>query len=234
MRSRRKAERTIFRCLGGPCNQRTWFVPLHHLFFTYNDLCRGSRNGSSWLPMKTSQWALKPHRPSRGSWATNRASHKMQILPKAACSSFPLEPPLPQTRTAMYYLPISPDPSLRQDTPEQVAGPSSSPTMSDEKSGVASPRPQPTRHEEFWLYDGSIVLAVENSLFRVHQTILANHSEVFADLFTVPQPDGEFMIDGCHVVHLYDDERDFVDLLMAVYHPECVSHFYCDLQTTSP
>jgi hypothetical protein len=78
----------------------------------------------------------------------------------------------------------------------------------------------PTRHEEFWLYDGSIVLAVENTLFRVHQTILANHSEVFADLFTVPQPENEDMIDGCHVVHLYDDEKDFADLLKAMYHPE--------------
>lgn len=80
-----------------------------------------------------------------------------------------------------------------------------------------------TRHGEFWLYDGSIVLAVENTLFRVHQTILANHSEVFADLFTIPQPDGEEMIDGCHVVRLFDDnENQFADLLRAMYHPEYV------------
>lgn len=84
--------------------------------------------------------------------------------------------------------------------------------------------PSPTtRHGEFWLYDGSIVLAVENTLFRVHQTILANHSEVFADLFTIPQPDGEEMIDGCHVVRLFDDnENHFTDLLRAMYHPEYV------------
>lgn len=80
-----------------------------------------------------------------------------------------------------------------------------------------------TRHQEFWLYDGSIVLAVENTLFRVHKTILANHSEVFADLFTIPQPVGEEMMDGCHVVRLYDDsEEDFVNLLRAMYHPEYV------------
>jgi len=76
------------------------------------------------------------------------------------------------------------------------------------------------RHEEFWLYDGSIVLAVEDTLFRVHKTILANHSEVFADLFTVPQPAGEDMIDGCHVVRLYDNREDFIDLLRAMYQPE--------------
>ena len=79
------------------------------------------------------------------------------------------------------------------------------------------------RHDEFWLYDGSIVLAVESTLFRVHQTILASHSEVFADLFTIPQPEGEDMIDGCHIVRLFgDSEQDFADLLRAMYHPECV------------
>lgn len=85
----------------------------------------------------------------------------------------------------------------------------------------------PTPHPDFWLYDGSIVLSVESCLFRVHQTILANHSEVFADLFTVPQPEeeGEEMIDGCRIVHLSDNENDFVDLLNAIYRPECVHLF---------
>ncbi|KAF8173655.1 hypothetical protein BJ912DRAFT_1078162 [Pholiota molesta] len=91
----------------------------------------------------------------------------------------------------------------------------------DWKQSSYGPR-TPTPHETFWLYDGSIILCVQKTLFRVHQTILANHSEVFADLFTVPQPDGESMIEGCHVVHLHDDEKDFVDLLNAVYTP---NHF---------
>ena len=82
----------------------------------------------------------------------------------------------------------------------------------------------PTPHPDFWLYDGSIVLSVESCLFRVHQTILANHSEIFSDLFTVPQPvdDAEEMIEGCRIVHLPDSESDFVDLLNAIYRPECV------------
>ena len=88
------------------------------------------------------------------------------------------------------------------------------------------------RHHKFWLYDGSIVLHVQNTLFRVHQTILANHSEVFADLFTVPQPDGERTIDGCPIVGLYDDEKDFVDLLNAVYTPECVTRLYHSYELT--
>jgi len=60
-------------------------------------------------------------------------------------------------------------------------------------------------------------------LFRVHQTILSNHSEFFAGLFTVPQPSGEAVIDGCHVIPFYDDKvEDVVDLLKAVYDPSYV------------
>ncbi|KAF8958238.1 hypothetical protein BDZ97DRAFT_1842464 [Flammula alnicola] len=66
----------------------------------------------------------------------------------------------------------------------------------------------PTRHTKFWLYDGSIVLSVQNTLFRVHQTILANHSEVFADLFTIPQPEGSIWW------------KRFCELLNAVYIPD--------------
>ncbi|TFK17971.1 hypothetical protein FA15DRAFT_604151, partial [Coprinopsis marcescibilis] len=84
----------------------------------------------------------------------------------------------------------------------------------------------PTRHPRFWFHDGSIVLQVETKLFRVHQTILANHSEVFAGLFDVPQPPvvngdgGDMVLDGCHIIVLSgDDEKDFEDLLNAVYNP---------------
>lgn len=75
------------------------------------------------------------------------------------------------------------------------------------------------RSREFWLYHGSVVLLVENILFRVYQTILANHSEVFADLFKLPQSsedsrlvEGKNCIDGSNVVHLHNNADDFPDL----------------------
>lgn len=84
-----------------------------------------------------------------------------------------------------------------------------------------------TRSTDFWLHDGSIVLAVEGTLFRVHQTILTNHSEIFADLFGLPVPSGadddDEHIDGCRVVVLHDSAGDFEDLLRAIYHPMCVA-----------
>lgn len=90
-------------------------------------------------------------------------------------------------------------------------------TPSPEHDSTTTPIP----HTEFWLHDGSIVLQVQGTLFKVHQTILANHSEVFSDLFSLPQSDGDEgeRMDGCHVVHLHDTAEDFADLLKAIYHP---------------
>jgi len=109
----------------------------------------------------------------------------------------------------------------------------------DDRSKERTTSVEPTRHAEFWLHDGSIVLCVEDTLFRVHQTILANHSEIFADLFRLPQPpekeaevaevkgDTEMQkMDGCYVVHLYDNVDDFVDLLKAIYYPSYVLLLY--------
>lgn len=80
-----------------------------------------------------------------------------------------------------------------------------------------------TQHPDFWFRDGSIVLCVDKTLFRVHQTILGKHSEVFEDLFSLPQPTGEDeeMVEGCRVVMLHDSKEDFVDLLSAIYDPSC-------------
>ena len=122
----------------------------------------------------------------------------------------------------------------RRSTHDFHGGDKSSTTSKDRSTSRSQSSAEPTRHTEFWLHDGSIVLCVQETLFRVHQTILANHSEVFADLFRLPQPlegeeaemeggDGMHKIEGCHVVHLQDDVDDFVDLLKAIYYPSYVS-----------
>jgi hypothetical protein len=82
-----------------------------------------------------------------------------------------------------------------------------------------------SQHPDFWFHDGSIVLCADKTLFRVHQTVLAKHSEVFEDLFSLSQPKAEDddFVDGCRVVLLHDSKDDFVDLLNAIYNPSCVS-----------
>lgn len=76
-------------------------------------------------------------------------------------------------------------------------------------------------HPDFWFEDGSVILQVANTLFRVHRSLLSKHSEVFADLFSVPQPpEGQTdEIEGLPTVRLYDPLEDFVTFLRAVYEP---------------
>lgn len=79
-----------------------------------------------------------------------------------------------------------------------------------------------TPHTQFWFDDGSVVLSVESTLFRIHRSILCMHSRIFADMFMVPQPlqdDTQPIIDGCPVVQMPDKAVDLTDLLRALYEP---------------
>ncbi|KIJ20629.1 hypothetical protein PAXINDRAFT_106264 [Paxillus involutus ATCC 200175] len=88
------------------------------------------------------------------------------------------------------------------------------------------------RHPDLWFSDGSIVLRAENTLFRVHKSLLARHSGFFQDLFTLPQlvsdtalplpspstppvqPSGD--VEGCQVLRLHDAPEDVANLLTAL------------------
>ncbi|CCM06578.1 uncharacterized protein FIBRA_08856 [Fibroporia radiculosa] len=43
--------------------------------------------------------------------------------------------------------------------------------------------------KEFWFEDGNIVLGVETTAFRVHRSLLSRSSDVFRDMFDIPQPE---------------------------------------------
>lgn len=89
----------------------------------------------------------------------------------------------------------------------------------DDEQAAANDGSDPSQHKDLWFSDGSIVLSVENTMFRVHKTILCTHSMVFADVFSLPQPPGEDLIDDCPVVRLPDKARDFEHFLKALYDP---------------
>ena len=76
-----------------------------------------------------------------------------------------------------------------------------------------------TRHPEFWFNDGSVILNVETTSFRVHSSILCKHSTVFADMFSLPQLATREEQDGCPVVDMPDSAEDFACLLRAFYEP---------------
>jgi hypothetical protein len=79
------------------------------------------------------------------------------------------------------------------------------------------------KYDDFWFEDGSVVIVVDDRYFRVHQSILTRHSEVFASMFLSPQPHEQELLEDCPVIRLNDDLSDFVDLLKVLYHP-----FYFD------
>lgn len=74
-------------------------------------------------------------------------------------------------------------------------------------------------HPDLWFNDGSIVLKVQTTLFKVHRSTLASHSTVFADMLGIPQPAQLEMMEGCPVVGLPDDAEDMARLLKAIYDP---------------
>ncbi|RDX48995.1 hypothetical protein OH76DRAFT_1556700 [Lentinus brumalis] len=77
------------------------------------------------------------------------------------------------------------------------------------------------RDEEFWFEDGSIILAARDVEFRVYKGLLANHSPVFKDMFSLPQPPtSEGALESpCPVVHLADSPED-VRCLLRVCMPD--------------
>ncbi|KAF7297688.1 BTB domain-containing protein [Mycena kentingensis (nom. inval.)] len=79
-----------------------------------------------------------------------------------------------------------------------------------------------TRSPAYWFEDGNIILQVESTQFRVTKSMLAMHSDVLRDMFLVPLPVNEPLVEGCHVVHLPGDTaNDWTYLLEAMYPKIC-------------
>ena len=70
---------------------------------------------------------------------------------------------------------------------------------------------------EPWLEDGNVVLVAEGTAFRVLRSILSNSSDVFRDMFTVPQPANTEKFSECPVVHLADPMEQVRDVLLLLF-----------------
>ncbi|KAF9525773.1 hypothetical protein CPB83DRAFT_908890 [Crepidotus variabilis] len=82
-----------------------------------------------------------------------------------------------------------------------------------------------SRHPDYYFTDGSVVLIVESTALRIHQSILGRHSDVFSGMWDVPQPTSMESYDGCPTVVLPDSLDDFVDVVSVLYDPFLHSHF---------
>ncbi|KAJ7496920.1 hypothetical protein FB451DRAFT_1018622 [Mycena latifolia] len=77
----------------------------------------------------------------------------------------------------------------------------------------------PITRSDIWYQDGSVVFQAENTQFRVHWSVLAQHSTFFSGLQGLHQPPGEPTVDGCPIVELPDAAADVTHLLKVLYNP---------------
>lgn len=89
---------------------------------------------------------------------------------------------------------------------------------------VRTESPQPIERGSPWLDDGNIVIQAENTQFRVFMSLLTASSPVFKDLFSMPQPSAQEMVDGCPVVVVHDAAEDWSCLLEAVFLHRYATH----------
>jgi len=82
----------------------------------------------------------------------------------------------------------------------------------------------PKKSETYWFEDGNIVLkagdTLGETLYRVHSSIFARHSEVFKDMLSIPQPSKKAeaeTIDGCPIISLTDTKEDLENVISIFY-----------------
>jgi len=79
-------------------------------------------------------------------------------------------------------------------------------------------------HPEYWFEDGSLVLDVQVTRFKVHQTLLSRHSKFFSAVLKLRGHDSHSnsMLNGCHHVILEREQQiradDVEALLQHLYH----------------
>lgn len=89
--------------------------------------------------------------------------------------------------------------------------------MNDDQTSSPTELCRLTRDPDVWLEDGSVVLACQSIVFRVHKSILAAHCGVFQDMFAVyAPPEHEENYKGCPLIVMLDKPLDMRRFLKAV------------------
>lgn len=68
-----------------------------------------------------------------------------------------------------------------------------------------------------WFDDGNVILVAEATAFRIYRGVLMGVSEVFRDMFMIPQPPDAERWEGCPIVHLSDTAADLNHVLSVLY-----------------
>ncbi|KAI0085472.1 hypothetical protein BDY19DRAFT_449067 [Irpex rosettiformis] len=77
------------------------------------------------------------------------------------------------------------------------------------------------KHPDLWFEDGNVVLIAGTTGFRVYRGLLVRQSDVFRDMFSLPQPSSlpiEDTYEGCPLVCLrHDDADELAKVLTIIY-----------------
>ena len=122
---------------------------------------------------------------------------------------------------------------LMEPIPNDAEGPSRKrarvDNSSNEEGGEIAETTQEARKrdKEFWYEDGTVIFVTRNVEFRMCKGLLADHSPVFRDMFSLPQPPDPPEADCTPrpVVHLADSPeglRYVLRIYMARGDPRCV------------
>ena len=108
----------------------------------------------------------------------------------------------------LYILPLSSQ-HTSSPTPQLPFQSRSATTMAVPPDGVSQ--------SDIWFEDGNVILVAGDVAFRVHRGQLERHSEIFRDLFSLPQPVDQPTFQGSPIIQLYDSPSDITFLLRALY-----------------
>lgn len=73
------------------------------------------------------------------------------------------------------------------------------------------------RSTSVWYDDGNIILQAETMQFKAYRGILADNSNIFKDMFRVPQPSNDTLVEGCIVIEMQDGAQDLEYFLHAIH-----------------
>lgn len=80
-----------------------------------------------------------------------------------------------------------------------------------------TPRKELVEDDGLWFEDGNIIISAEDSAFRVYRGVLAKKSDVFKDLFSLPQPSQDETLYGCPVVRVQVGKMDIYRFLRVIF-----------------
>ncbi|KDR77427.1 hypothetical protein GALMADRAFT_245620 [Galerina marginata CBS 339.88] len=77
------------------------------------------------------------------------------------------------------------------------------------------------QHPKFWFEDGNVILQAGSMQFKVHRSVLSSQSQIFKDMFSLPQPVRSSIADAntqsCPTVVLHDTPNEIENLISLLY-----------------